>query len=105
MKTGNCQCKNCCERTADPKLEAIPVLWRRMINYSLMLASATLAMFRMLGYKSQAFQAIAHVFVGGLLGALIAAELAICGWLALGLSVVEVGCFLWFRKYKTVAST
>ena len=62
---------------------------------------------RVAGLTSPAFQAISHLFVGGLFG----------GWLvlrqeidtvsveeanknfgmAIGLSVLELGCFLWFR--------
>ena len=45
------------------------------------------------GIKHEAFQAIAHLWVGGLLGAWLAAAGREFLWLAVGLSIAEVVCF------------
>lgn len=57
--------------------------------------AVVLAVLRMAGFASAFFQAIAHVFVGGLFAAWIA-DRQNRKYLALGiaLTVVEVGCFL-----------
>lgn len=57
--------------------------------------AVVLALLRMAGYASEFFQAIAHVFVGGLFAAWIADRRnRKYLYLGIGLTVVEVGCFL-----------
>lgn len=70
---------------------------KTIIKYSI---AIVLAVIRIRGYKSQTFQAIAHLFVGGLFTA---------SWLqvntrenlilAIALSVIELGCFLWQHSF------
>jgi ABC-type Mn2+/Zn2+ transport system permease subunit len=70
----------------------------------LALVGAVLVYFRFAGYKSQAYQAIAHLFVGGLFGAFFV------GWdywmlaIALAMSVAEVIAFLRSRSTKLATS-
>lgn len=69
------------------------------------LIALTLAIVRIAGHKSPAFQAVSHIFVGWLMGAGIyqyrstwtegGEEAMKKIWLAIGLSVVETACFLW----------
>jgi FtsH-binding integral membrane protein len=70
-----------------------------------------LAALRVAGHKSEAFQAVAHLFVGGLFAAgWVEYGFTWTGikcdggksamrkiWLGVALSLVEVGCFLWFK--------
>ncbi len=78
-----------------------------LLRYSwIYVVAVILAGIRIAGHKSQSFQAAAHLFVGGLLGAAIS---ELCrggdGWkfgaanelaVAIALSIVEVACFIWF---------
>ncbi len=64
------------------------------VVYSLLLGSLRVA-----GFKSQTYQAFAHLYVGGLF---VASPWGLGDrWfylvLALGLSTVELACFLWFK--------
>lgn len=64
----------------------------------LVLAAIVLGLIRCLGVRHQAFQAAAHLYVGGMLG-YVAAEWSRGGGrlelsLAVGLSLLEVVCFL-----------
>ena len=62
---------------------------------------------RVAGVTSPAFQAVAHLFVGGLFGGWLVLRQEIDTvsveeanknfWMAIGLSVLELVCFLWFR--------
>jgi hypothetical protein len=52
-----------------------------------------LAAIRAVGVKHEAFQAVAHLWVGGLLGAWIATRSWFYLRLALTLSAIEVVCF------------
>lgn len=62
--------------------------------------TALLAILRVMGCRSSAFQAIAHLHVGFLVGGACGIRIASglwdrgCLYLSLGLSVVELGCFL-----------
>jgi MFS family permease len=60
-----------------------------------------LAALRVAGHKSQSFQAVAHLFVGGLLTEWWVGSLSWryshTFWIAVSLSIVELACFLWFR--------
>jgi len=71
---------------------------------------------RIAGHKSEAFQAMAHLFVGWLIAAWWFSPASYDGsgkareydrksglylWLAIVLSVVEVACFLWFKFVAT----
>jgi hypothetical protein len=77
------------------------------VNYLLLTIAIVLSMLRIGGHTSETYQAAAHLFVGGLFAA---------GYmqyrytwteggrdamrkilLAIGLTAVEVACFLWFR--------
>lgn len=79
----------------------------------LYIIAGVLAVIRISGHTSETYQAAAHLFVGGLIAAAyinwnlpnvdiasisnlrsIAKHYA---WMATGLSIVEVACFLWFR--------
>lgn len=58
------------------------------------LISAVLAMLRIFGITAQWFQAVAHLWVGGLAGAwLVGADHWLTAILFWGLCVVEVVCF------------
>jgi uncharacterized membrane protein YfcA len=64
----------------------------------LFLTSFVLAATRIAGHKSEAFQAVAHVFVGGLFGAYIAdRKQSDCLRLAILLSLIEVACAITFK--------
>jgi hypothetical protein len=71
------------------------------------LIAVALAALRIAGHKSEAFQAAAHLFVGGLLTAGWVADKSrfwpstwkFYTWLAIALSVVEVACFIWFKFF------
>jgi hypothetical protein len=67
------------------------------------LIAIALAAIRIAGHKSEAFQAVAHLFIGWLIGAGVYQRATWTEgrsvamqkiWLAIGLSVVEVICFL-----------
>jgi hypothetical protein len=77
---------------------------------ALVLVAAALGSMRAAGHKSQAFQAAAHLYVGGLLGALIVvrSNQGLWDWLLVALvailSILEVICFLVFREKASHAS-
>lgn len=56
--------------------------------------SIVIALVRIAGVKHEAFQAIAHLWVGGLSGAWFVDRTKLYGWSVVALSVVEVACFL-----------
>lgn len=60
----------------------------------LLLVSLALAVLRIAGLKHGAFQAFAHLWVGGLVGAWLVGRSPECLWLVVWLSVVELACFL-----------
>lgn len=68
------------------------------MKLALVLAAAALGALRVAGHTGEAFQAVAHCFVGGLLGAWLAlrptraARLPLA--LAVALSALETACFL-----------
>jgi hypothetical protein len=72
-------------------------------RYTPCFISGVLAAVRVMGCRSECFQAAAHLWVGGLIGAWILGGLSIeadidrtgrsAGWLALVLSLVELWCF------------
>ena len=64
------------------------------------LISVALGIPRILGYKSQAYQAIAHLYVGGLFAAWWTGGNRGLLWIAIGLSILELACFLWFRLVR-----
>lgn len=78
---------------------------------ALFLVAAVLGALRASGHKSQSFQAAAHLFVGALLGALIVIRRNSGLWdwrlvtLVVGLSVLEVICFLVFREKASHEAT
>jgi len=69
------------------------------LNIWIILATLLFAGARIAGYKSEAFQAIAHIYIGGLFSAYIvfyvcrykAVDILIS---AITLSLIELGCFL-----------
>ncbi len=62
-----------------------------------LLMAVALGALRVLGMKHIAFQAVAHLYVGGLLGAWWVGRDRWLLWIAVGLSVVEVVCFFVLR--------
>ena len=63
------------------------------------LISAALALARILGVKHEAYQAVAHLWVGGLIGAWLLTRKtkdvdSVYLWSVIVLSVVEVACFI-----------
>lgn len=64
------------------------------------LISLFLALARVAGLQGQAFQAVAHMWMGFLIGVAIYSRVNRTWsiWLIITLSVVEVICFLAFRK-------
>jgi hypothetical protein len=77
-------------------------------NTLLALVSVVLASLRVGGLTSEAFQAVAHLWVGGLFAAGYVQYSATWGtdrrndamlkiWLGVGLSVIELACFLFGR--------
>jgi hypothetical protein len=67
------------------------------MDFLLCLLAGVFGGLRVLGNTSQAFQGFAHIYVGGLIGAWLVKRRPLYGGLALGLSVLEVLCFLYFR--------
>lgn len=65
----------------------------------LLAAAVALSALRIGGNVSPAFQAVAHVYVGGLIGAWLAGQGRGYFWLAAALSALEVGCAIWFRLF------
>jgi hypothetical protein len=56
--------------------------------------SYLLGALRLAGARHEAFQAVAHLWVGGLIGARIAAGEKECGRIAFALSVLELVAFI-----------
>jgi hypothetical protein len=73
-----------------------------MLHNILIFTSFVLGVLRFAGVKSQAYQAIAHCFVGGLFGAYIAGRDPVFLLLGVGLSIIEVTAFLYFKKKDTL---
>lgn len=61
---------------------------------AVILISVLFAAVRIAGHKSEAFQAIAHLWVGGLCGAFALGRYWLYGWLVIILSIIEVACFV-----------
>lgn len=68
----------------------------RTVSANLLIASV-LAALRAAGVKDEAFQALAHLYLGGLITAYGITRRPFYLWLTVALSVVEVVCFLAFR--------
>ena len=67
------------------------------MNIVLILIGVVLGLLRAFGHKSQAFQAIAHLYMGGLIAAWWILRVPLYGWLVIILSLVEVVCFVAFK--------
>jgi hypothetical protein len=65
---------------------------------ALSIVATALAILRILGHRSLVFQAVAHLFVGGLVGAWLLSRARLYLILAASLTVVEVACFLLFGR-------
>jgi hypothetical protein len=65
---------------------------------TLIAISILLGSLRALGHKSQTFQAAAHLFVGGLIVGYVTTRQGYLLWLTIALSILEIVCFLAFRK-------
>ena len=63
----------------------------------LILIATVLGNMRMMGHTEIPFQAIAHVFVGGCFGAWFVSKNFGYGAIAIGLTILEVAAFLWFK--------
>lgn len=72
---------------------------RSMYSWILSAIAIVLAIFRIYGEKGEVFQAIAHLFVGGLIGAYIVGRKRFVITLSIGLSVVELSVFLWQKTH------
>ncbi len=59
---------------------------------------------RVLGIKTQTYQAIAHLYVGGLISSFYLTRDPFWIQLIIGLSVLEVACFLYFRRQPAPAA-
>lgn len=71
---------------------------KNLVDILILVASVFLSGFRIFGEKGEIFQAAAHLFVGGLIGAWLVARRPIHGWLVVVLSIVEVACFLLLKS-------
>ena len=65
-----------------------------IINILLVLQSLIIALCRIYGIKGKRFEAVSHLFIGGLIGAAIINHSLFLIIQIVGLSVVEVFCFL-----------
>lgn len=69
-----------------------------MINYTILLIFTFITiLLRVLGVDSNAYQAFAHLFVGGLLGAWYVGRDKLILYIAILLSFVEVACAILLR--------
>ena len=59
--------------------------------------SLLLAILRIGGAKQEAFQAVAHLWVGFLIYGWAIDKTALAKWLVISLSVVELSCFIYFK--------
>jgi hypothetical protein len=64
----------------------------------LIIVSVVLGSFRVLGFKSEFYQATAHLWVGILIGLWCYGEKRLSPWLVIALSILEVACFLLLPK-------
>lgn len=89
----------------DPIIPECRIMHRIAVQFVLDACALTLAIGRIAGAKSESFQAIAHLFVGGLLGAFLVSldddrrqsfrrHGGFCLYLACMLVAIEVCCFL-----------
>jgi hypothetical protein len=69
-----------------------------MMHATLVLISIICGVLRFTGFKSQAYQAFSHLFVGGLIGAYIAGGDLVLLFLSIGLSIVELTAFVLLNK-------
>jgi len=67
------------------------------MNAFLIIFGVILGLLRAAGHKSQAFQAVAHLYMGGLCAAWLITREPLYAWLVVVLSIVEVICFVVFR--------
>lgn len=66
----------------------------------LVLISIVFGALRVAGVKTSFFQALAHVWVGGLFGAWLERRTNwFAFWLAIGLTVLEVACAIYFKRF------
>lgn len=65
-----------------------------LTSIGLTIIAVALGVLRVMGHKSEAFQAVAHLYVGGLFGAFFAGRVRLYLYLAIGLSLTEAACFL-----------
>lgn len=61
-----------------------------VIDLVMVVASVVVASGRIIGFRAPAFQALAHLFVGGLFGAWLISRRSIWFYLSMCLTVVEV---------------
>ncbi len=67
------------------------------IPFVLIIITIVLGVLRIAGNKTNLFKSLAHVFVGGLLGAWFAGGETYIGYLGWGLTILEVICFALFK--------
>lgn len=68
------------------------------LNEVLVLIAIVLGIVRLAGVKNQSFQAIAHLYVGYLVGVYCVTYYYVYLLLVIGLSVLEVCAFLYFKR-------
>jgi hypothetical protein len=68
------------------------------VCYVLLLAAVALSICRFRGCRNASYQAVAHLYTGGLIGAWLVSWHAHYAWLWIGLTIVEGTAFLWFRR-------
>lgn len=75
-----------------------------LIDITLILVAIVTGLLRIAGFRSQAFQAFAHTFVGGLIGAYLVSRKPLWLGLVVAMSLLEVNCFLIFRTRSGLAT-
>lgn len=71
---------------------------KNLVDILILVTSVFLSGLRIFGEKGEVFQAAAHLFVGGLIGAWLVARRPLHGWLVVVLSVIEIACFLLLKS-------
>jgi hypothetical protein len=75
-----------------------------MSDFIIIIISFLFAIGRIFGLKDQIFQALAHLWIGSLIGAAILNHSTILIVMIVGLSVVETLCFIIFRKLNVTTN-
>lgn len=68
------------------------------VRVILIVAATAFALLRVLGFRDPIFQAFAHLYTGGLIGAWAVNRDRLYLWLAVALSAVELAAFILLRR-------